>query len=304
MKKWVKGCLIASGVLMAAGAIMVSIGVTAGGVDIWERIRGGEYSLYRDEGGIYWGDFDKFDARGDDEFFRQDEPVYNGDFSKTLSVSPENLKKLDLEIERGMVNVEESYDDKIHVEGENVRKAQWYVKGDELKVKVKDRKNDSGTFYLYLPKGIKFQEIEADTGMGSLYIAKAAADSMEVSVDMGEMHADSLEADRTSIDVGMGYAYAEEIKTGSLDVEVDMGNADVTAEASGNINMECGMGEITADLSGSRDDYSINLDGNGSFEIGGESYSGLGVSRNETAPGKQQLKINCDMGSVTVYFAE
>lgn len=304
MKKWVKGCLIASGILMATGAIMTSIGVTAGGVDVWERIQNGEYSLYADEGGIFWGDSENLDARGDNEFFRQNELIYSGDFSETLSVSPDSINKLDLEIERGMVNVEISSDDKIHMEGENVRKAQWYVSGNELKVKVKDRRNDSGTFYLYLPEGIKFQEIEADTGMGSLYIAKAAADSMEVSVDMGEMHADSLEADRTSIDVGMGYAYAEEIKTGTLDVEVDMGSADVTAEASGNINMECGMGEITADLSGSQDDYSINLDGNGSFDIGGESYSGLGVSRSEATPGKQQLKINCDMGSVTVYFAE
>lgn len=304
MKKWVKGCLIASGILMATGAIMTSIGVTAGGVDVWERIQNGEYSLYADEGGIFWGDSENLDARGDNEFFRQNELIYSGDFSETLSVSPDSINKLDLEIERGMVNVELSSDDKIHMEGENVRKAQWYVSGNELKVKVKDRRNDSGTFYLYLPEGIKFQEIEADTGMGSLYIAKAAADSMEVSVDMGEMHADSLEADRTSIDVGMGYAYAEEIKTGTLDVEVDMGSVDVTAEASGNINMECGMGEITADLSGSQDDYSINLDGNGSFEIGGESYSGLGVSRSEATPGKQQLKINCDMGSVTVYFAE
>ena len=283
---------------------MTSIGVTAGGVDVWERIQNGEYSLYADEGGIFWGDSENLDARGDNEFFRQNELIYSGDFSETLSVSPDSINKLDLEIERGMVNVELSSDDKIHMEGENVRKAQWYVSGNELKVKVKDRRNDSGTFYLYLPEGIKFQEIEADTGMGSLYIAKAAADSMEVSVDMGEMHADSLEADRTSIDVGMGYAYAEEIKTGTLDVEVDMGSVDVTAEASGNINMECGMGEITADLSGSQDDYSINLDGNGSFEIGGESYSGLGVSRSEATPGKQQLKINCDMGSVTVYFAE
>lgn len=283
---------------------MTSIGVTAGGVDVWERIQNGEYSLYADEGGIFWGDSENLDARGDNEFFRQNELIYSGDFSETLSVSPDSINKLDLEIERGMVNVEISSDDKIHMEGENVRKAQWYVSGNELKVKVKDRRNDSGTFYLYLPEGIKFQEIEADTGMGSLYIAKAAADSMEVSVDMGEMHADSLEADRTSIDVGMGYAYAEEIKTGTLDVEVDMGSVDVTAEASGNINMECGMGEITADLSGSQDDYSINLDGNGSFEIGGESYSGLGVSRSEATPGKQQLKINCDMGSVTVYFAE
>ena len=94
-------------------------------------------------------------------------------------------------------------------------------------------------------------------------------------------------------------------------------------------DIECGIGEIVLNLSGKATDYNCNIEcGIGEVQIGGRSFSGIGVSKSgleddydyddydddydydkeeyhvKGTSGSKELLVECGIGSVQVNFTE
>ena len=79
-----------------------------------------------------------------------------------------------------------------------------------------------------------------------------------------------------------------------------MGNLTYTGELHNGVEEDCGIGNITLNLDGNADEYSVDAKvGLGSVKFNGMSKSGIGTFN---CNGQQinHFSVNCGMGNVTI----
>ncbi len=84
-----------------------------------------------------------------------------------------------------------------------------------------------------------------------------------------------------------------------------MGSLVLNGKITGKGDIKCGMGSIEMTLGGREEDYGCRATvGMGTVILGSESTGGMGgeMTRRRDAP--NFFNIDCDMGSVEIYFTE
>ena len=133
MKKFMKFCFVLALVLIIVGGMFYMLGRRAGG-------RQDMNDLLKEIGGD-WVDFDwedSIDFAGyeidDASMFSESYAVWKGDVERQM-VAQGSVGELNLEVGGSMIEIKDSPDGNIYVEGESVGKMQAYVEGDVLYIK-------------------------------------------------------------------------------------------------------------------------------------------------------------------------
>lgn len=147
-----------------------------------------------------------------------------------------------------------------------------------------DHTSDELTLFISIPQDTEMEEITADVGAGYLEMTGISAKKLSVSADAGKADISGFSAERLEAECGAGQLVLE-------------------GGASEKAKLECGAGEVIYTVPGVREDYNYEMECDvGEIEIGGDSYSGLGVERKEDNGSPYSIEAECRMGRIEILF--
>lgn len=306
MKKFMKFCFVLALVLIIVGGMFYMLGRRAGG-------RQDMNDLLKEIGGD-WVDFDwedSIDFAGyeidDASMFSESYVVWKGDVERQMVVQG-SVGELNLEIGGSIIEIKDSPDGNIYVEGESVGKMQAYVEGDVLYIKsvrpanlAEEIKNSS--IILYLPEECSLRRLDLSLGAGQLKLKNRVVEDMEVSVGAGQLLLTDVTLNNLEVSLGAGELRAQDVTVLSLDASIDMGNMDFTGAINESAEISCSMGNVNMDLEGNQEDFNFQLNCvAGNMEIDGERFSGAAMDRYIDNGAAKYMEINCSMGNVDIKF--
>ena len=158
-----------------------------------------------------------------------------------------------------------------------------YPEGEYSNVSIED------TITLTFPKGLELEQMEVESGLGSIEVQDVTAQQIEVSGGMGDFDATGINAaQRLYVDAGMG-------------------DVDISGSFGGEVELNCGMGSVNLEVQGaSREDFDYDLDvGMDSLSVEGMEVDGFLGGEYKTSDGKDRsITVDGGMGDVKISFAE
>lgn len=273
MKKGIKVCLIVGGVFILAGT-GVCIAAVAMGADL--RVWGNHSFRWSDD-------------------FELSEDVKMQDLTEADSYTFQNIKKLDISMDIGDVEIldgEAGGDILVEIDDE-FGYTKCYEDNGELKLASKGTR--SRNFYrnrntpyvqVTIPLDYRFEDVEIEMGAARCII-------------------ESLRTAELNVECGVGQIEIHDGQAGSLDGGSGVGSVVYKGSVEGDISISAGVGKAELYLTGVKQDYNYRLDAAvGMIHIDGDSYSGLGRSKNISNNAPNTIDIECGVGSVSVYFEE
>lgn len=318
MKKFIKGCGIAALIFLALGlALVIAAGTVRGRETISSVVKtvtGGRVQINFD-GLIGWGIQvrDKLPEPGydidDATSFDSDYTIWGGDMEKTCL--GEGVEVLKVEVGGCVFHTETSGDSSFYIKADDTGKSQAYLENGILYIRSTTRSVTIGGSWkgsditLYVPEGYHFKEADIELGAGDLMFDALEADRVSLGVGAGRITADQLKTESLTMEVGMGQIDMKDVEVQSLEGEVGMGNLIVEGTVNGNADVSCAMGNVEMKLTGSQKDFNYQIKGAlGNIDLGQESYSGIGLSREIDNGASKEIKANCEAGNITINFTE
>lgn len=323
MKNFVKIAMIVVLVLVVLGSVFctVSLGIGFSFNEFWADVEDGEYSLGPIEslGDVVWRN--RFNWRDDGESWKnaaQEDFIFQwqGD-----DESPQ-VKKLDLQVYYGTVNIVENTEDEeiIQVTVEyrkknHMRKVEAYQDGDTLKIEEtgskRSRNNDSTRITVRIPEEmmeegdiLKELLLQQDAGDISVDIP-LMAEKIDIKVNAGECQVESkLRAlQEFKADVGAGEVDLSAVEAAKVTLNANVGEIDASMITADEIYVDCGIGSIDAVFSGREQDYDYVIScGMGEVTIGDNDYASIGTSKKIDNSGDKTMEIDCNIGEVDISF--
>lgn len=310
MKKFMKFCFVLALVLIIVGGVLYMLGRGTGGRNEMDELLsdiGGDWvdidSLVKDR----WGFVDGFVYNVEDSsIFGDDYDVWSGDVDKRI-VYQGSIGDLNLEIGGSMVEIMDSDDGNVYIEGKNVGKMQAYVEGDVLYVKSVrpahlTEEIKSSTITLYLPNA-SIHLLDVSLGAGQLTLGHLAVEYMTASIGAGQLLLEDMALGTLDMSLGAGELGAESVTVEHLIASIGAGNMDFSGGIYGSADISCSMGNVSMELEGSQADFNYQLNCvAGNMEIDGNSYSGAAVDHTVDNGAAKFMEIDCSMGNVEVTF--
>lgn len=301
-----KFCFVLALVLIVVGGFFYMLGRRAGGRQNMDEL------LTEIGGG--WVDFDWEDHIGftgydldDVSMFHESYTVWKGDVEKQM-ICQGSVEELNLQIGGSMVEVRNSQDGNIYIEGSSLGKMQAYVEEDVLYVKsvrpanlMEEIKNSSIT--LYLPEGCTLGRLDLSLGAGQLKLGNMAVQDMTASVGAGQLLLTNVTLDALEVSLGAGELRTQDVTVQSLTASIDAGNMDFTGAINESAEISCSMGNVNMSLTGNKQEFNYQLSCvAGNMEVDGDVYGGAAVDRFIDNGADKYIEISCSMGSVEVDF--
>ncbi len=185
----------------------------------------------------------------------------SGDASEEIVLTEFDIATVNkLDIDLGACDFKIISGDKLTVEADSSR-VRIKQSGDTLSIKEKDiRTNNECLVTLTLPEHI-FEYVEIDMGAGVL-------------------DAEKLSAERFELDLGAGKSDFSQLRV--------VKNADI----------DVGVGKLTLSLSGTADDYTLDI----SKGIGEVTIDGISHGSGKLGNGSADIELDCGVGAVDITF--
>ena len=295
MKKFMKGCAIAALIFLALGiGLAVAAGTVRGRATITkvvETVTGGRVSLNFDSL-FSWG----MQVR-DDLTDSLPELDYDIDDATSFNNSYEEYKG----------DVQFSGDDSFYVEASDCGKFQAYLENGTLYIRTTTSSRSWGwkgsQVKLYVPEGCHFKKADIDLGAGEMEFGALDAERIMLGVGAGRIVVDDLRAEALEMEIGAGQIEIKEIMVKSLEAEADAGELLVSGSVEGDVDVSCAVGNVELNLAGSQQDFNYRLEGAmGNIDLGSESYSGFGMSKQFDNGAEKNIKVECSAGNITIRF--
>ena len=310
MKKMTKILLIVAAVMVGLGIVLSAIGFAVnGGIASVKMIMNpfgydhwwfddDEEDIFEDEtdddvyhdGSWHHGNSETFDENSTPA-----KPYQSGE----MSFDKSQISNLHLESHRSEIMIypadgNESYC--VVTDGNY----QVYVEAGVLYVNAKNNQ-DTHELFIGIPKDCKLTEAELDIAASNVTIDDLEAKEFDLELGAGQVEIKNLTADQAEFEVGAGEVVLSGGKIGKLDTKVGMGNVTFRGTIEQYADVECHMGNTDIILEAELDDYNYELQcGAGNIDIGKESYSGLSKTKVIDYQKNATIKIECNMGNVSV----
>ena len=153
---------------------------------------------------------------------------------------------------------------------------------------------------LTVPKETVFDYADIRTAAGSLKIDNFRVNSFSANLGAGELSANGLYVlHNTEIEGGAGSVTIQHSYLNNADIDMGVGELDFEGELDGNCSIDYGIGETNLVLSGTDNDYTIELDkGIGEAMIEGKKMSDDSVY----GYGIRQIEIDGGIGELNITF--
>lgn len=232
-----------------------------------------------------WGPFGYFTGHNDSGFEAHE--VRNADTKEDF----EGISSIEMSVTSCEVHVEESDNDKVTIETENIPKKlrlQYYKESNgKLVIKTNENKivpNRDARIYITIPKNTKYDEAELAIGAGALYV-------------------DRINAEVLAFDVGAGFGRIDDFEAGSLSASCGAGEMKLTGDCKNNASVDCGMGRAELNMTGEETDFDYSIEcGMGQVKYGRSVFAGMAKEADSLNGAPKRMDISCGMGSVEIAF--
>lgn len=235
--------------------------------------------------------------------FMDEDNTYEDKNMEVREISSIEFNSLDIDIFGSELVIKEGDSYKVETNNKYIKTKSegntLYIEEDEHRF---FKKIDGSKVTVYIPSGSKLNEVNIDTGAGSMNINYLNTSNLDLELGAGKVNIDSLAvSNKADIDTGAGEVIIGSSILNNLDLDLGVGSFKMDAEISGNSNIDQGVGEVSLNLKGSKNDYSISLDkGLGSAVIDGVNIKDDTVIGN----GNSRINISGGVGSIKVNFVE
>lgn len=162
--------------------------------------------------------------------------------------------------------------------------------------------NSTSRITVYLPEDFVADDVKLDSGAGNVVINRLQTDSLTINCGAGSVSGSDMVAEDANIDCGVGNVTMTDVSLKDADINGGVGNLKLIGDLFGDSEVGCGVGEVDLELSGSEEDYDLNIDaGLGSVRVNGEKISKSFRNRNDA---DNSLKVSGGVGSVNIDFKE
>lgn len=212
-----------------------------------------------------------------------------------------NIENLDAEI--GAASLEIVSGDSFSVESNH---KYLTVKEDKNTLKITEKRTIIGVssgnvkVVVTVPEDFVFENAEISTGAGKVKIDSLLAKKLTLELGAGETDIGKLSVEnRTKISSGTGKLTIRDGELCDLSMEIGVGKLEFCGKLCGDCKVDYGIGGADFTLSGSKDDYRIELDkGLGEAVIDGEKMSDGEVF----GGGDCRIEIDGGIGSLNIDF--
>lgn len=214
----------------------------------------------------------------------------------------EDVKKLEIELGATRLILEEG--DTFFIESNN-KAVKVEEKNGVLRIKEKNWfwNNYRGqVLRVYLPAGIQFDEVNIETGAGTVHMDCLSARRLKLDLGAGKVDIDCLTATEwAKVDGGAGQITIGSGSLANLDLDMGVGELRLTSRLTGNSDLDMGVGAARIVLLGSSEDYRISVQkGIGEARVDGNPASTGSVY----GSGTNHVQIDGGVGSIRVSFEE
>lgn len=224
-----------------------------------------------------------------------EEELENNDDGQTDTGSYySGIREIEGELCAGNIEFVQTEGDEIRVETEGISSRlgfQSYVEDETLHLTTKKNLTNvgnlgSGRIKVYIPQGMRFEEVSMELGAGVLNMDYICADDFSVDAGAGEVNVQNFDVSEAEFHCGAGSMTA----SGSV---------------RNNLDVECGIGEINLSVDGCKEDYNYEIScGIGEIICGDSSYSGIGHDEYIDNHASRKMNLECGIGHIAVQFRE
>ena len=307
MNRFAKMALKIAAILLIPGVLLIAAGGAMGGMrKARQALLGGYWGFSNDIAAaeVRLEDIEDIEDIGD--FSASTEKIEN-DFAKREhcgnssranhsqssyqgAVVPQGeIHSLDFEVGAAELILTQGDEFALEVEGSQHYRS-WQERGVwkiETQPEVYAKHNQTPTFYVTIPRGAQFLEVEFSVGIGAL-------------------EAEGITCGKASLEVGAGTVTLNDLVSEQCEMEVGAGTIDINGgKMSGMTEIECGLGSV--DMNVERpESYGSSMElGMGTITIDGTEYSGVAHEQRMGSMGtKTFYNIECAMGEVNISFVE
>lgn len=331
MKSFMKTCSIIALFLLGAGVAFFIAGCALGGADqvssVVNDVTGGKVNFNVGESGDW--DFNIGGVSSDDVKNAiagiMDNKIYNiDDFGsiydskqdilagdvKKYNIPSDGIEDLKMDIAGCELTLLASDDDDFWLEAKNAQKLQAYVDGDTLRIiSIRQGQGLSGLdiknskVYFYVPEDFVFDKVEIEIGAGIIKGDSFAADKATIKIGAGSFEVKNLDGNDIKIEVGAGNADIDNANIGKFECKVGEGNASVEGSLNDDVRVECARGNVSLDIKNDYKDFDYKVQCvAGNINLNGKQYSGLAKEEKIDNDAKNDMKLECSMGNISVSF--
>ena len=218
---------------------------------------------------------------------------------ETISTSGDTIQELKVEL--NSTNLEIKIGDTFKVETNN---SKITYKNEKGRVVLKEEGSfwsgigEKTSLLLYLPNDVLLQDVEIESGAGSLNIENLTAETFDLEQGAGKIVLENVRVSRqTKIDGGAGKMEILSSSFHRLDLDLGMGEFVFEGQLTGNNEMDSGIGNVDMTLTDGLENYTIKAQkGIGSMEIRGQEQSG----EITYGDGITKLKVDGGIGKITI----
>lgn len=313
MKKFTKGALITCFVLFITAVLFIIAGVSTSGIGVFKT---GFKTLHEKTWFQDWQGFNFSLPFSDDDWEGWGKEDYSKGEKKEYAYDEDQVQQLSIDATFAKLDVQESDHNQleIFIDGEK-SKVSYNCKetNGEVMITAKHKpktinlsKDKALIIKVLLPKEMTLSNLSIDVAAGevALNLPSVQLNDLELDVAAGELTVINLKGNNANIEVSAGQMIAETIKMDTCLINCGMGNIEIKdLEIAEKLEAEVGMGNITINLNGEKIDYNYELAcGMGNLTIGKEEYSGLGKDTKIDNQAMIDVKLECGMGNLEIFF--
>ena len=146
-----------------------------------------------------------------------------------------------------------------------------------------------------IPDGHVFNDVEIDTGAGTLDIEKLTTDYLDMDIGAGEVTINQISVPKQAgISTGAGRVFIGNCLMMNADLDLGTGEVTVNGELMGESKVNCGIGKVDLVLTG--DDYTIDFDSG----VGEANLNGQVMHEGTYGNGRNIIEIDGGIGEISV----
>lgn len=317
MKKFMKFCFVLALILIIAGSALYMLGRGKSGRESMDELLtdfGGDWVNFDVEnfGSVASSvaesaGFSELYDINDSSMFDDVHTVWRDNVEKQM-IGSGSVDELQLGVGGSMVEIRDSDDGNIYIEGENIGKMQAYVEGEALFVNSVRPSNlmdeiKNSKIVLYLPQDISLQFMQVSLGAGQLKMRDMTVQNMTADVGAGQLSMEKMDIETLELSIGAGELQAKDTRVQNLSASVGMGNLEFSGAIDAAADISCSMGNVSMELEGVKEDFNYELHCvAGNMDIDGEKHTGVEMSKTIDNGADKSIEIDCSMGNVEVDF--
>lgn len=177
-------------------------------------------------------------------------------------------------------------------------------KNNKLTIKEKNHHifNNESQLIIYIPESLELEDSIIKTGAGKIEIEKIVSNRLELNLGAGALNIHELSIKKnTKINGGAGEIIIDSGSINNLDLDMGVGNVKINTILTGNSTIDTGVGELTFNIEGSKDEYSLDIDkGIGTIKINKEDIG----HQEKIGDGDNKIEIDGGIGSININFVK